>query len=78
VTGLLDEIRNEPRKLNHLCGIALIASKMPPVEAKDLKAALADTALQNATIAKVLTRRGYKVSDQTIGRHRNRKCACSE
>jgi hypothetical protein len=42
----------------------------------NVTAALADGEITHASIARYLTKRGHRVSDRTVGEHRNEDCCC--
>lgn len=75
-TGLLADIQAEVRPQGGTCAIALLP--LTPEEKAELDAALAtDRNLIPATaIARALEKRGHKVNDFTINRHRRHGCSC--
>ena len=77
-TGLLADIRAEVRQPGGTCAIALLP--LTDEERAELDQALAaGKGLIPATaIAKALTKRGYKINDYTINRHRRGGCSCAE
>lgn len=61
------------------CFIARALADMTPADAADLRAALDDTSISSAAIAKVLSDRGWKMSHAPVQRHRRRGnggCSC--
>jgi len=74
--GLLDEIRAEHAPKGPPCGVGLFVATLDPGDAAELGAACADPTCTSAAIARVLTRRGFKCTGTTVGRHRKRVCAC--
>lgn len=78
--ALLDDLENvRHKKVN--CSIAEIIKTLKPEEAKALNKALDDPDSSPTNLAMILTNNGYKISRQTINRHRNRKtnvegCKC--
>ena len=77
---LLDDLANvKPKKA--LCAVAEIIKTLKPEEAKALNKALDDPDSSPTNLALILNKNGYKISRQTINRHRNRNtnaegCKC--
>ena len=72
----LSEFR-ELSKLRRLrCGVALALEGLGDGEREQLAAALADPMIRHSAIERWLARRGIKVADKTINRHRDGRCAC--
>ena len=76
--GLLDDFKNETVKPRHQCGVALLLIKLADDEANDLRTALLDPTITAAAIMRVLDRKGHKLSDGTITRHRRKSCQCHD
>ena len=78
--ALLDDLENvQHKKVN--CSIAEIIKSLNAAEAKALNKALDDPDSSPTNLAMILNKNGYKISRQTINRHRNRKtnlegCKC--
>jgi hypothetical protein len=69
--ALLDDLENvKHKKVN--CSIAEIIKTLKPQEAKALTKALDDPDTSPTNLAMILNKNGYKISRQTINRHRNR------
>jgi DNA-directed RNA polymerase specialized sigma54-like protein len=78
--ALLDDLENVSRK-KASCSIAEIIKTLSTQEAKALNKALNDPDSSPTNLAMILNKNGYKISRQTINRHRNRKttaegCKC--
>jgi DNA-directed RNA polymerase specialized sigma54-like protein len=78
--ALLDDLENVSRK-KASCSIAEIIKTLNTQEAKALNKALDDPDSSPTNLAMILNKNGYKISRQTINRHRNRKtnaegCKC--
>lgn len=74
--SLLAEIEAASRPAGLPCGIRALLDTLPADDRADLEAALASASIYGSTIARVLTARGWKVSEQTIRRHRSGACRC--
>ena len=74
--GLLDDFKNEGTRPRVRCQVAVTLEIMPKSDAADLRAALDDLTVTAAAIERVLQRRGVKLSQSTITRHRRKGCAC--
>ena len=68
------EALNKPAASRCAVGAALDA--LPPQEAEQLRAALA-AAFTHTAIRAWLGKRGFKMAEQTIGRHRKKECCCA-
>jgi hypothetical protein len=78
--ALLDDLENVRHK-KVTCSVAEIIKTLNPTEAKALNKALDDPDSSPTNLAMILTKNGYKISRQTINRHRNRNsnaegCKC--
>lgn len=77
---LLDDLENvKTKKVS--CSVAQIIKTLKPEEAKALTKALDDPDSSPTNLALILSKNGYKISRQTINRHRSRKtsaegCKC--
>lgn len=73
--GLLDEIQrlNEPPKS---CIVGLLLEALSVDDSKELLAAIDDTNIPAIKIVIALKRRGYKMSDKSMWKHRRKECAC--
>lgn len=58
------------------CGVAAVLEQLKPKERELLDAALAANGITHVAISKWLHARGKSVSDQTVSRHRKRRCSC--
>lgn len=74
--GLLDEFKNEGQRPRLACRVALVIGALSDDEAADLRTALADPVITAAAIMRVLERKGHKLPDGTITRHRRKECSC--
>ena len=78
--ALLDDLENVRHKKPG-CTVAEIIKTLNATEAKALNKALDDPDSSPTNLALILNKNGYKISRQTINRHRNRKtnaegCKC--
>lgn len=78
--ALLDDLENVKHKKSN-CSIAEIIKTLKADEAKALNKALDDPDSSPTNLAMILNKNGYKISRQTINRHRNRNtnlegCKC--
>jgi hypothetical protein len=78
--ALLDDLENVRHKRPG-CTVAEIIKTLNAAEAKALNKALDDPDSSPTNLALILNKNGYKISRQTINRHRNRKtnaegCKC--
>jgi hypothetical protein len=73
--GLLDEIQqlNEPTKS---CIVGNLIDALDDDDRKELLAAIDDPNIQSSKIVIALKRRGYKMSDKSMWKHRRKECAC--
>ncbi len=60
------------------CSVGHLIPTLEPELRGHLMAALANPAIENATIAVEMSRQGYKISAYTVSRHRRRMCACQQ
>jgi hypothetical protein len=74
--GLLDEFRNEPRRVSRRCGVSIIRESMDKKTRDDFDVAIDDVLIQASTIARVLERKGIKTNPSAIARHRRGDCCC--
>lgn len=74
--GLLDDFKNEGVRPRVRCQVTVILDTMSKGDAADLRAALADITVTGAAIERVLGRRGVKLSQNSITRHRRKECTC--
>ena len=74
----LAEVKAVARHPGGVCGVARILALLDgdPLQWK-VQQALDDPVYVGIAIARVLTNRGYPVSDYTVNRHRGLKCACA-
>ena len=76
--GLLDEFRNEPTRTGTLCRVHQIREQLGTQDLCDLDDAMKDLTITAAAIERVLGRKGFKLSANSITRHRRRECACGK
>lgn len=74
--GLLDDFKNEGVRPRVRCQVTVILDSMTEADAADLKAALGDVTVTGAAIERVLQRRGVRLSQNSITRHRRGECTC--
>jgi hypothetical protein len=73
--GLLNEIQqlNEPPKS---CIVGHLLDALDDDDRKELLLAIDDPNIQSSKIVVALKRRGYKMSDKSMWKHRRKECAC--
>jgi hypothetical protein len=73
--GLLDEIQQLNEK-NKSCIVGNLIEALDADERKELLLAIDDPNIQSSKIVVALNRRGYKMSDKSMWKHRRKECAC--
>lgn len=76
--GLLDEFKNEGVRPRRKCGVAILLDILSEQERDDLRIALGDPVITASAIMRVLERKGHKLPDGTITRHRRKECSCHD
>jgi hypothetical protein len=73
--GLLEEIQqlNDHEKK---CIVGNLIATLDADDREELVAAIADPNIQSSKIVVALNRRGHKVSDKSMWKHRRNECAC--
>ena len=73
--GLLEEIQqlNDHEKK---CIVGNLIQSLNADDKQELLAAIADPSIQSSKIVVALNRRGHKVSDKSMWKHRRNECAC--
>ena len=66
---------NTPRK-GPPCTMGIVLQELPEDDIKGLLQALDNPTIKSTAIRRALEGRGYKVNDNTIGRHRRKECLC--
>ena len=80
--SLLDDIDSYRSVSGTPCSIRSLFDTLPPEDAAELRSAIEATdaggrhIYQASQISRALSRRGVKLSDSTISRHRRRMCVC--
>ena len=74
--SLFAAIKAAGRPQGPRCSVAVIRDDLPPDDARDLIAAMADPTVHATTIAAVLKERGYQIRGDTIRRHIKHECNC--
>lgn len=72
----MDEFKNEGQRPRLKCRVALVLEVLEDGDADDLRTALKDPVITAAAIMRVLERKGHRLPDATITRHRRRECGC--
>ena len=60
-----------------LCTLMYAATKLEPADLKILLDALEDKRWSNNGLADALTAKGFKTSESTLRKHRNKVCLCA-
>lgn len=77
--GSLTEAFEASRKpKGQRCELPKILAKLDPDERAIVEAWLADPDVENAHIARTLTKVGHTIQGQAVGRHRRGDCKCDE
>lgn len=58
------------------CGVLLAFNAVTDEQADKLRAALASEAIPHATVARVVTGWGCRLTAESVSRHRKKECAC--
>lgn len=75
--SLSAEIRQtRPRRKGEPCGVMRVGEELTAVERAELDDALDDHSILGSQIGEALRKRGFRIQDQTITRHRRKDCAC--
>lgn len=74
--GLLDDIMSEKPRLSLKCSVAILKDQLEKNDREDLETALDDVMIQSTIIARVLERKGHKISATAVARHRRGACSC--
>lgn len=75
--GLLDEVEAALRHVGPQCSFVGLHTDLSKADRADLDAMMANEQRYPATkIGEALRKRGLKVSDETVRRHRRGICAC--
>lgn len=73
--GLLDEIQ-QLNGHDKKCIVGNLIESLDADDRKELLIAIADSNIQSSKIVVALNRRGHKVSDKSMWKHRRNECAC--
>lgn len=74
---LLNDIQNEiGGQPGPKCRVEQILQTLGKEDREDLVAALGDPTITGSAIYRALAKRGIKLADHTIHRHRRKDCAC--
>jgi hypothetical protein len=78
--GLAEAIRKQAESSVYgiRCRAGQMLAKMPEVDAKALREALADMEKQTTVIVRALHDEGYQIGYDSVHRHRKRVCGCPE
>ena len=76
--GLLDDFRNEPTRTGTICRVQQIRELIAADDLPDLDGALQDRTITAAAIERVLSRKGLKLSANSVTRHRRQECNCGK
>ena len=74
--SLLDDIASDHLRSGTRCGVRATLDSMTPEDAAELRVAIDNPAYAAAAIHRALKRRGVRLSDQSITRHRAERCLC--
>ena len=73
--GLLDEIQQLNDQVKS-CIVGNLLESLDADDRKELLEAINDPNIQSSKIVVALKRRGYKLSDKSMWKHRRKECAC--
>ena len=74
--SLFAEIEAENTHVGPRCTVAVILDELTPEDAAALRAAFSKQAFTAAAIARTLRKRGHRITDGTVQRHRKGECSC--
>lgn len=74
--SLLEDIHDEQAESRRgpRCSMCVVMDSLSESDAADLSAALADSSVYATSIARALRRRGVKIKDDAVQRHRSGRC----
>lgn len=73
---MLEGLQPKKNKV-YSCKVDLLKEELSEADYKILMDAIDDkNKWQNKTLSRALLERGLKLADTTIGKHRNKECAC--
>ena len=67
----------ELSRLREACTLAVAIKEMKPDDQEMIEAALAEPTIGHTAIVTWAKRRGYKISEHQVRRHRSETCACA-
>jgi len=73
---MLEDLTNEPRV--RPCRVNTIKATLNAADQAKLEAAVTDPTWPISTLEKQLRAKGLDISDSSITRHREKRCACSK
>lgn len=73
--GLLDEIQ-QLKAQSKYCIVGHLINALEEDDRKELLIAIDDPTIQLSKIVVALNRRGYKMSDNSMWKHRKKECSC--
>ena len=73
--GFLEEIQ-QLNEHDQKCIVGNLIQSLNADDKQELLAAIADPNIQSSKIVVALNRRGHKVSDKSMWKHRRNECAC--
>jgi hypothetical protein len=77
--SLAQSLKQQPLvKKGPACWAEQFKRALPPEEWQALLTALGDPSWSTAAITDALRGEGYRVGSHSVGRHRQRKCACGD
>ena len=78
VPSLLDDIRAAARPIGPRCTVLIVSRELSQEDRTGLTTAIADGTIPASVIGAALRRRGHKIGDDSVRRHRTHKCGCDQ
>lgn len=73
---LYSEMLSEQTGTKAMCNVALLLPKLSESDRDAVTKAMADAGIYGSTICKVLKKRGFDISTESMRRHRRGACLC--
>lgn len=76
--GLMDEFKNEQFGPPIKCSVHKVCVELGGEEGAELRQAVDEGLIPAMAIARVLARRGIRLTAEAMGRHRRKECGCAK
>ena len=77
VPSLADRIRAAAAPRRGKCGTQVLLNALPPEDRAEVEPMIVGHDIDASVIGNELRKAGYVVGDDSLRRHRNRKCTCA-